>query len=76
VIEKELKMTEYKVGDDVSYGINCDSYYAGKITRITKKFIFVENGYKFTKIGEHYRMTGNRYCWMSKGRNEYLDPHF
>ena len=69
-------MTEYKVGDDVSYGINADSYYAGKIVRITKKFIFVENGYKFTKIGEHYRMTGNRYCWMSKGRHEHLDPHF
>ena len=35
-------MVEYKVGDDVSYGINADSYYAGKIVRITKKFIFVE----------------------------------
>jgi hypothetical protein len=76
VIEKEQKMTEYKVGDDVSYGINCDSYYAGKILRMTKNYIFVDNGMKFTKIGEHYRMTGNRYCWMSKGRREYLDPHF
>jgi len=69
-------MTEYKVGDDVSYGINCDSYYAGKISRMTKRFIWTDMGYKFTKIGEHYRSTGNRYSWMSKGRREYLDPHF
>ena len=69
-------MVEYKLGDDVSYGINGDSYYAGKIQRMTERFIFVDNGMKFTRIGEHYRMTGNRYCWMSKGRREYLDPHF
>ena len=69
-------MVEYKIGDDVSYGINGDSYYAGRITRITKRFIHVENGYKFTRIGEHWRMTGNRYAWMSLGRHEHLDPHF
>lgn len=69
-------MTEYSVGDDVSYGINCDSYYAGKIVRITKKFIFVNTGYNVTRIGDHYRMTGSRSCWMSKGRREYRDPHF
>lgn len=69
-------MQTYTVGDDVSYGINADSYYAGKIVRMTKNYIWTENGYKFTRIGEHYRMTGNKYCWMSKGRREYLDPHF
>ena len=69
-------MQTYTVGDDVSYGINADSYYAGKITRMTKNYIWTENGYKFTKIGEHYRMTGNKYCWMSKGVHEHLDPHF
>jgi len=68
--------TEYNVGDDVSYGINNDSYYAGKIIRITKKFIFTESGKKFTKIGDNYRMTGLRSCWMSKGRKEKQDPHF
>ena len=69
-------MVEYKLGDNVSYGINGDSYYAGKIQRMTERFIFVDNGMKFTRIGEHYRMTGNRYSWMSKGRHEHLDPHF
>jgi hypothetical protein len=67
---------EYKVGDEVSYGINADSYYAGKITRITKRFIFTESGLKFTKMGNNIRMTGNRHCWMSKGRIEKLDPQF
>ena len=67
---------EYNVGDDVSYGINNDCYYAGKITRITKKFIFTESGRKFTKIGNNYRLTGNRCCWMFKGNKEYRDPHF
>ena len=69
-------MVEYKLGDNVSYGINGDSYYAGKIQRMTERFIFVDNGMKFTRIGEHYRMTGNRYSWMSKGVHEHLDPHF
>jgi hypothetical protein len=69
-------MQTYQVGDDVSYGINADSYYAGKIVRMTKNYIWTEVGYKFTRIGEHYRMTGNKYCWMSKGRHEHLDPHF
>jgi hypothetical protein len=69
-------MAEYKVGDDVSYGINGDAYYAGKIVRITPKFIFAENGHKFTKIGDQYRMTGNRYIWMCAGRHEYRNPHF
>lgn len=69
-------MIEYKVGDDVSYGINGDSYYAGKIVRMTQRFIWTEHGYKFTRIGDHYRATGNKYCWMRKGRIEHLDPHF
>lgn len=51
----------YKVGDDVSYGFNGDWYYAGKVTRITKKFLFTDQGNKFsltvkelwTKINEH-----------------------
>jgi hypothetical protein len=69
-------MQTYTLGDDVSYGINGDSYYAGKIVRMTRRFIWTEMGYKFTKIGDHYRSTGNRYSWMSKGRHEHLDPHF
>ena len=69
-------MVTYQVGDDVSYGINGDSYHAGRIVRMTKNYIWTENGYKFTKIGDGYRMTGNRYCWMRKGVHEYLDPHF
>jgi hypothetical protein len=69
-------MQTYQVGDDVSYGINADSYYAGKVTRITKKFLHVDNGMKFTLIGDYYRLTGNKYCWLSKGRHEHLDPHF
>jgi len=68
--------TEYNVGDDVSYHINNDSYYAGKIIRMTKKYIFTESGKKFTKIGNNYRMTGSQYCWMSLGRKEKQDPHF
>jgi len=69
-------MREYQVGDDVSWGINGDSYYAGKIARISKKFIWTDQGYKFTRIGDHYRATGNKYSWMTPGRREYLDPHF
>jgi len=72
------EITEYQIGDDVSYSINNDCYYAGKITRITKskKYIYVEGGRKFTKIGNNYRLTGGGYCWMFKGNKEYRDPHF
>lgn len=69
-------MQTYQVGDDVSYGIGCDSYYAGKIVRMTKMFVWTDMGYKFTRIGDYYRATGNKYSWMSKGRHEHLDPHF
>jgi len=39
----------YEVGQDVSRNFNGDSYYSGKITRITKNFIFTSKGYKFSK---------------------------
>ena len=73
------EITDYHVGDDVSYAMNNDCYYAGKITRITKskKYIYTEGGRKFTKIGNnYYRLTRHRYCIMFKGVKEYRDPHF
>jgi len=69
-------MQTYQVGDDVSYGINGDSYYAGKIVRMTKCYLWTDTGQKFTLRGDYYRMTGNKWCWLSKGRREHLDPHF
>jgi hypothetical protein len=74
-------MVEYQLGDDVSYGIGGDSYYDGKITRITKRFIFVDSGNKYTRKIHldgtiSYRATGNRYSWLRRGRYEYMDPHF
>jgi hypothetical protein len=69
-------MEEYKVGDEVGYGFNGDRHSAGKIVRMTKNYIWTEHGHKFTKIGEHYRMTGTKCWWMSKGAHEYLNPHF
>jgi hypothetical protein len=38
----------YKVGDDVSYGFNGDWRHCGKVTKITKKFLHTDCGYKFT----------------------------
>jgi len=35
------------VGDDVSYGFNGDWYYAGRVARITKKYLTTEHGQKF-----------------------------
>ena len=32
------------VGDDVSYGFNGDWYYAGRVARITKKYLTTEHG--------------------------------
>lgn len=72
---------EYKIGDDVSYGINGDSYYAGKIARITARFITTDRGTKFTrKVAKdghvYYTQTGCKYCYLKPGIQEYLDPHF
>jgi hypothetical protein len=67
---------QYQLGDEVSYAINCDRYYAGRIEKMSERFITTDRGYRFTRIGDGYRMTGNRYCWMMAGRHEYLDPHF
>jgi hypothetical protein len=80
----ELEMTQeiiYNVGDDVSHGINGDSYYDGKITRITKRFIFTDSGRQYTrkvtKDGHvYYTQTGCKYSYLRPGRQEYLDPHF
>lgn len=72
---------KYKIGDDVSYGIGGDRYYAGKIERITKMFITTDRGEKFTrKVAKdgsvYYNMTGCRYAYMMPGVVEYYDPHF
>ena len=40
----------YHVGDDVSYGFNGDWYYAGKVARITKKFLTTDQGNKFSLV--------------------------
>ena len=76
-----MNTANYQVGDDVSYGINGDRYYDGKITRITKRFIFTDSGRKYTqKVASdgrvYYTETGCRYCYLVAGRQEYLDPHF
>ena len=76
-----MSTVNYAIGDDVSYGINCDRYYDGKITRITKRFIFTDSGRQYTrKVAKdgsvHYNATGCRYIYLMKGVHEHLDPHF
>ena len=76
-----MNTVNYTVGQDVSYGIGGDRYYDGKITRITKRFIFTDSGRKYTrkefKDGSvSYRETGCKYCYLVPGVVEYLDPHF
>ena len=67
-----------KVGDDVSYGFNGDSYPCGKITRITKSWrIYTDSGKTFNCKG----ITG---VWMMVGGTWFLiigivderNPHF
>jgi len=72
---------KYNVGDDVSYGINGDRYYDGKITRITERFIFTDTGKKYTKKTAYdgrtiYTETGCRYVYLIPGVHNHLDPHF
>jgi hypothetical protein len=76
-----MTTTNYQVGEDVSYGIGGDRYYDGKITRITKRFIFTDSGRKYTrkedKAGRvYYTETGCKFCYLMAGKQEYLDPHF
>jgi hypothetical protein len=76
-----MTQNEYKIGEDVSYGIGGDRYYDGKITCITKRFIFTDSGRKYTqKVGNdggvYYTETGCRFCYLIPGRQEYQDPHF
>ena len=76
-----MTTVNYQVGDDVSSGINGDRYYAGKIARITNRFIFTDRGEKFTrKVARdghvYYTLTGCKYCYLVPGVQEYLDPHF
>ena len=76
-----MTQTIYNVGDDVSYAINSDSYYDGKITRITKRFIFTDSGRQYTRKVAHdgrayYNQTGCRYVYLMPGVHEHLDPHF
>jgi hypothetical protein len=70
----------YKVGDDVSYAFNGDYYYAGKVARITNKFLTTDQGTKFTLVetpyGYRFRMTGAKCWWMVPGKIEALNPHF
>ena len=44
----DIKKHSFKVGDDVSSGWNGDSRHIGKVARITKNFLFVDNGEKFS----------------------------
>ncbi len=76
-----MTTVNYQVGDEVSYGIGGDRYYDGKITRITKRFIFTDSGRKYTRKelpnGQvSYRETGCKYCFLVAGKVEYYDPHF
>ena len=76
-----MTTVQYQVGDDVSYGIGGDRYFDGKITRITKRFIFTDSGRKYTQKTAadgrvYYTSTGCRYCFLVPGKQEYLDPHF
>jgi hypothetical protein len=76
-----MAQNEYKIGDDVSYSIGGDRYYDGKITRITKRFIFTDSGRQYTRKedkdgGVYYTETGCRFCYLMAGKQEYLDPHF
>jgi hypothetical protein len=76
-----MTQNEYKIGQDVSYGIGSDRYYDGKIVRITKRFIFTNSGRKYTQKVDndgrvYYTETGCRFCYLIPGRQEYLDPHF
>lgn len=73
--------TAYTVGQDVSYGINGDRYYDGKITRITKRFITTDSGRKYTqKVANdgriYYTETGCRYVYLMAGVHNHMDPHF
>jgi hypothetical protein len=77
----EMNTVEYKVGDDVSHGIGGDRYYDGKITRITKRFIFTDSGRQYTRKVDregrvYYTQTGCKYCYLMAGKHEYMDPHF
>ena len=76
-----MTTVNFTVGQDVSYGINGDRYYDGKITRITKRFIFVDSGMKYTrkelKDGHvYYTQTRCKYCYLIPGVHNHLDPHF
>jgi hypothetical protein len=76
-----MTQNEYKIGDDVSYGIGGDRYYDGKIVRMTKRFIFTDSGRKYTRKEDnsgrvYYTETGCKFCYLMTGRQEYLDPHF
>ena len=55
----------YQVGDEVSYGFNGDWYYAGQVTRITKKFLFTDQGNKFSLVV--------RTLWSKISDTEYAD---
>ena len=76
-----MTTVDYKVGDEVSYGIGGDRYYDGKIVRITNRFIFTDSGRKYTqKVAKdgsvHYNETGCRYVYLMPGVHNHLDPHF
>ena len=75
------------VGDDVSYGFNGDWYYAGKVARITKKYLTTFTGHKFylkefrsrdyvDVIKEYFVSVGNGTWTLVKGRKEEMNPHF
>lgn len=53
-MENLVKHT-YVIGDEVSYGFNGDWYPAGKVTKLTAKFLTTERGGKFSLHLSNYR---------------------
>ena len=74
-------MTEYKIGDAVSYGIGGDRYYDGLITRITQCYITTDSGNRYyrreTAAGRvRYTQVACVHCYLVPGRVEHYDPQF
>lgn len=73
----------FQIGEDVSYGFNGDSYYAGKITKMTKTTIQTERGMVFTKrvrnlwtqIGEYDWKDVPTEVFQSKGSGTWTLKH-
>lgn len=79
----ELVKHTFKLGEDVSYGFNGDSYHAGKITKITKTKIETECGRTFTlrvrklwtQIAEYDWQDVDTEIFVSKGHGTWTLMH-